>query len=393
MWIRITVTDCIGSTRPHHLRRRSRIMAKRSIVPFGPQHPVLPEPIHLDLILEDETVVGAIPSIGFVHRGLEKLVEKRDYKQYVYIAERVCGICSCGHGLGYCESVEQVMGIEVPDRARYLRTIWMEMSRVHSHLLWLGLLADAMGFESLYMESWRLREKILDMFDETTGGRLIHSVNCVGGVQKDMDSTMLEHILRAVDEIQGEMKPLVETFMQDYTVQSRLKGTGILTRDSAIELGAVGPVLRACGEPYDARRLGYAAYRDLAVEPITEKDGDSFARCKVRLRELFQAFDLIREAIGKIPGGEISVPVKGNPSGEYFMRIEQPRGEAIYYVKGNGTKYLDRFRMRTPTTSNLSPLVEMLKGCQLADVPLQILTIDPCISCTEKQETTGINEI
>ena len=103
-------------------------MAKRSIVPFGPQHPVLPEPVHLDLVLEDETVVGAIPSIGFVHRGLEKLVEKRDYKQYVYIAERVCGICSCGHGLGYCESVEQVMGIEVPDRARYLRTIWMEMS-------------------------------------------------------------------------------------------------------------------------------------------------------------------------------------------------------------------------------------------------------------------------
>ena len=190
-------------------------MAKRSIVPFGPQHPVLPEPVHLDLILEDETVVGAVPSIGFIHRGLEKLVEKRDFKQYVYIAERVCGICSCGHGLGYCEAVEQVMGIEVPDRARYLRTIWVEMSRVHSHLLWLGLLADAMGFESLYMESWRLREKILDMFDETTGGRIIHSVNCVGGVQKDMDSTMMQHVLRAIDDIRGEMEAVDETFMQD----------------------------------------------------------------------------------------------------------------------------------------------------------------------------------
>ena len=187
-------------------------MAKRSIVPFGPQHPVLPEPVHLDLILEDETVVGAVPSIGFIHRGLEKLVEKRDFKQYVYIAERVCGICSCGHGLGYCEAVEQVMGIEVPDRARYLRTIWVEMSRVHSHLLWLGLLADAMGFESLYMESWRLREKILDMFDETTGGRIIHSVNCVGGVQKDMDSTMLQHILQAIDDIRGEMKPAMRAY-------------------------------------------------------------------------------------------------------------------------------------------------------------------------------------
>ena len=329
-------------------------------------------------------MVGAVPSIGYIHRGLEKLVEKRDFKQYVYIAERVCGICSCGHGLGYCEAVEQVMGIEVPDRAKYLRTIWMEMSRVHSHLLWLGLLADAMGFESLFMESWRLREKILDMFDETTGGRIIHSVNCVGGVQKDMDSSMLNDILHAVKDLEGELKPVVETFLQDYTVQSRLKGTGILTKENAIAMGAVGPMLRASGVEYDARLLGYAAYKDLTVAPVTSQECDSYARCEVRLKELMQSFELIREAIGKIPEGDISVPVKGNPSGEFFMRIEQPRGEAIYYVKGNGTKYLDRFRLRTPTTSNIPPMVEMLKGCQLADVPVLILTIDPCVSCTER---------
>ena len=359
-------------------------MAKRSIVPFGPQHPVLPEPVHLDLVLEDETVVGAVPSIGYVHRGLEKLVEKRDYKQYAYIAERICGICSCGHGLGYCMAVENVMGIEVSDRAKYLRTIWIEMSRVHSHLLWLGLLADAMGFESLFMESWRLRERILDMFDETTGGRIIHSVNQVGGVQKDMDSTMLNDVLHAVDDLQKEMKPIIDTFLQDYTVQSRLKGTGILKREDAISMGAVGPMLRASGEPYDVRMLGYAAYGDLSVEPIISTECDSYARCEVRLKELLQSFDLIREAIGKIPEGPVNVPVKGNPSGEYFVRIEQPRGEAIYYIKGNGTKYLDRFRLRTPTTSNIPPMVEMLKGCQLADVPLLILTIDPCVSCTER---------
>ena len=120
------------------------------------------------------------------------------------------------------------------------------------------------------------------------------------------------------------------------------------------------------------------------MKPITSTDGDCYGRCEVRLKELFQSFDLIREAIGKIPSGDISVPGKGNPNGEYFMRIEQPRGEAIYYVKGNGTKYLDRFRLRTPTTSNIPPLVETLKGCQLADVPILILTIDPCVSCTER---------
>lgn len=359
-------------------------MAKRSIVPFGPQHPVLPEPIHLDLVLEDETVVGAVPSIGYVHRGLETLVKKKDFKQYVYIAERICGICSCGHGLGYCMAVENVMGIEVPERAQYLRVIWVEMSRIHSHLLWLGLLADALGFESLFMESWRVREKILDMFDETTGGRIIHSVNQVGGVQRDMDSAMLKHLLETIRNIERDLKPLVDTFLKDYTVQSRLKGTGILKKDDAILLGAVGPMLRASGVEYDARVLGYGAYKHLSVEPIISADGDCYGRCEVRLKELFQSFALIREAIGKIPEGDIRVPVKGNPSGEYFLRIEQPRGEAIYYVKGNGTKFLDRFRLRTPTTSNIPPLVETLKGCQLADVPVLILTIDPCISCTER---------
>ena len=359
-------------------------MAKRSIVPFGPQHPVLPEPVHLDLILEDETVVGAVPSIGFIHRGLEKLVEKKDYKQYVYIAERVCGICSVGHGIGYCEAVEKVMDVEVPTRADYLRTIWMELSRLHSHLLWLGLLADAMGFESLFMDSWRIREKILDMFEKTTGSRLILSVVCVGGVLKDVDSGMLNEILRVTEELKKEMKPVIDTFLNDYTVQSRLKGLGVMTRDQAVSAGAVGPMLRGSGEPYDVRALGYAAYKDLTFEPVTAQAGDAYARCEVRLKEILQSLDLLREAIEKIPEGPISVPVKGNPSGEYFMRIEQPRGEAIYYVKGNGTKFLDCFRLRTPTTSNIPPMVDMLKGCQMADVPVLILTIDPCVSCTER---------
>lgn len=359
-------------------------MAKRSIIPFGPQHPVLPEPIHLDLVLEDETVVEAVPSIGFIHRGLEKLVEKKDFKQYVYIAERVCGICSCGHGMGYCEAVEHVMNIQVPPRAEYLRTIWIEMSRIHSHLLWLGLLADALGFESLFMESWRLREKILSMMDATTGGRIIFSVNCVGGVLKDITPEMLREISQTMDDMERELKPIMETFLHDYTVQSRLCGLGVLTRDQAILYGAVGPMLRASGVEYDVRMTGYGAYKDLDVAPITAADGDSYARCEVRLKELIQSFRLIREAIGKIPEGPIAVPVKGSPSGEYFMRIEQPRGEAIYYVKGNGTKNLDRFRLRTPTTSNIPPMLETVKGCQLADVPLLVLTIDPCISCTER---------
>ena len=359
-------------------------MAKQSIVPFGPQHPVLPEPVHLDLVLEDEVVVKAVPSIGFIHRGLEKLVETKDFKEYVYIAERVCGICSFGHGMGYCQCLEKIMNVTVPPRAEYLRTIWMEMSRVHSHLLWLGLLADAMGFESLFMESWKLREKILDMFDATTGGRVIFSVNCVGGVLKDMDETMLKTIVDTVNEMEKELRPISEAFLRDYTVGTRLHGLGVLSAENAQMLGAVGPMARASGIACDIRKLGYGAYGELEFEPITSTEGDSFARCDVRIREIFQSFDLIRQAAARIPQGPIAVPVKGNPDGEYFMRGEQRRGEAVYYVKANGSKFIDRFRLRTPTTSNIPPMLELLKGCQLADVALLILTIDPCISCTER---------
>lgn len=359
-------------------------MSTRSIIPFGPQHPVLPEPIHLDLVVEDEKVVEAIPSIGFIHRGLEKLVEIKDFQEYVYVAERTCGICSFMHGMGYCESVERGMNIEIPDRAKYLRTIWAEMSRIHSHLMWLGLLADGFGFESLFMESWRIREKVLDMFEHSTGGRVIFSVNKIGGQRKDMDDDMLKDFLKVFKDIETDTRSLAKTFLNDYYVNTRLKGVGILTKDQAHELGTVGPFMRASGINLDTRKIGYAAYSDIDFEPITSSQGDCYARTDVRIHEIFQSLDIIRQAIARIPQGEVAVPVKGFPQIDYFMRVEQPRGEAVYYTKGNGSKFLDRMRIRTPTFANLPGLIETLKGCQLADVPILILTIDPCISCTER---------
>lgn len=359
-------------------------MSTRSVVPFGPQHPVLPEPIHLDLVMEDEKVVQAIPSIGFVHRGLEKLVEKKDFNEMAFVAERICGICSFMHGMGYCEALEHIMGVEIPPRAKYLRTIWAEMSRIHSHTLWLGLLADAFGFESLFYQSWRIREKILDMFEVSTGGRVIFSVNKIGGQRKDMSNDMLADFMKIFADMEKEMKELTKTFLNDSSVISRLKGVGFLTKEQAHDLGAVGPFMRASGIALDTRKMGYAAYPELDFEPITSDIGDCYARCDVRIREIFQSFDLIRQAVAKIPDGEVSIPVKGFPKGEYMMRVEQPRGEAVYYVKANGTKFLDRMRVRTPTFANIPGLVETLKGCELADVPILILTIDPCISCTER---------
>jgi len=359
-------------------------MSRRSIIPFGPQHPVLPEPIHLDLVLEDEKVVEAIPSIGYVHRGLEKLVEKKDFQQYVYVAERICGICSFMHGMGYCQAVENVMGIKVPERAEFLRTMWAELSRIHSHLLWLGLLADGFGFESLFMQCWRLREKILDIFEMTTGGRIIFSVCKIGGVRKDIDSDMMKLILKTLKDVTGELKKIEVIFFNDYTVRHRLVGVGVLTKQQASELCAVGPMMRASGLAYDTRKLNYAAYKHLDFEPIVHNDGDCYARCIVRVNEIYQSIDLINQLATKMPEGEIDVKVIGNPKGEYFSRLEQPRGEVVYYIKGNGTKFLDRMRVRTPTFANIPAMLKTLQGCDLADVPMLILTVDPCISCTER---------
>lgn len=355
-----------------------------TLIPFGPQHPVLPEPVHLDLVVEDEKVVEARPSIGFIHRGLEKLVEKKDYVEFVYIAERICGICSFIHGQTYCQAVESLMKVEIPARARYLRTIWGELSRLHSHLLWLGLMADAVGFESLFMHSWRVREKVLKIIEATTGGRVIFGSCKVGGVRRDLDSEAQKSILVDLDAIEKDAREITRVFLHDSSIKARLCGVGVLSKEDAYDLGCVGPTLRASGVAQDLRQLGYGAYKELEFEPITRTEGDSYARCVVRCEELYQSIRLIYKAIAKLPEGEIAVKVTGNPKGEAIERTEQPRGEVVYHLKANGTKNLERMRVRTPTFANLPAMVKLLQGCDLADVPVLVLTIDPCISCTER---------
>ena len=285
-------------------------MSKQSIIPFGPQHPVLPEPIHIDLVLEDEKVVEAVPSIGFVHRGLEMLAEKRDFNDYQYVVERTCGICSFGHGLGYCETLEAIFKAEVPERAKFLRTFWFEMSRIHSHLLWLGLLADAFGFDALFMQAWRMREKVLDMFEESTGGRVIFSVNKIGGVLKDMDSSMINNFVDILNGMEKDIRKMTNVFLNDYSVQKRLKGVGILTKEDAHRLSAAGAMARASGIEMDMRKTGYEAYDKIDFDIITSNDCDGYARCAVRISEIFQSIEIIRQCAQKMPQGAICNPQK-----------------------------------------------------------------------------------
>ena len=360
-------------------------MAPRTIAPFGPQHPVLPEPIQLKITYENEKVVDVVPALGYGHRGIEKACELNEYPKNIHLCERICGICSCMHGISYCEVVERLWPMEVPPRAKYLRTIWSEMSRTHSHLLWLGLLADALGFESMFMQFWRIREKVLDLLEMTCGSRVTQSVSVVGGVRRDIDDEQKKICIRTLQEVRKEVEALVNVLATDPTVKARTVGVGVLTKEQAILLGNNGPHLRASGVKEDCRMLGMQAYGELGFEPIVETDGDCYARALVRAREALQAIDLQLEAFSKMPEGEIFVRPKGSPpANEAVYRCEQARGEVFYYAKGNGTRNLERLRVRTPTFANIPSLLVMLPGSELADVPIIVLSIDPCISCTER---------
>lgn len=359
-------------------------MARRTTIPFGPQHPVLPEPIQLKLTLDNETVVDAVPHIGYVHRGVEKAGERMDFGQNVFLVERICGICSFIHALCYCQGIEKLMGVEVPPRARYLRVIWSELHRMQSHHLWLGLLADAFGYESLFMQFWRNRERLMDIFERTAGSRVIISTCSIGGVRRDISVENLQYILDELKVIEQTLDDAVDVVLNDKTIRARTVGKGVLTAQQAIELGAVGPVLRGTGVAVDARTDGFAAYGELGIEPVTEDGGDSYARTKVRARECYQSLDLVRRAIERLPDGDIAVRPRGRPDGRTISRVEQPRGELIYLIAADGSARLDRLRIRTPTFANVPPLVAMLPGCEMADVPVITLSIDPCISCTER---------
>lgn len=359
-------------------------MRASTVVPFGPQHPVLIEPLQLKLVVEDEKVVDVVPALGYGHRGLEKGAELNDIVRNIFMAERVCGICSFIHSWCYCACIEELLGIQSPPRAEFIRLISAELTRLHSHLLFLGLLADGFGFESLFMQFWRIRERVLDLMEAISGGRVIMGNCAIGGVRKDIDQDMARAIVKEAGEIGRDLRPPIKAILEDYTVKQRTVGKGILTKEEAVKFGAVGPVARASGLRTDVRLLGEGPYGEVDFSVVVEDGCDAYARTAVHAREVFVSLDLIRQAVGKLPSGEIRTKWKGRVRGEVIKRMEQPRGEMMYYVRGNGNRTLERFKVRTPTFANLPPLLKMLPGCELADVPVIVISIDPCIACTER---------
>ena len=356
-------------------------------VPIGPYHPALEEPYKLDLVCEGETIQDAELHIGFNFRGIEYLAQRRNFVQVIALMERVCGICSNVHTMSFCQAVERLAGITPPDRALYIRTIMCELERLHSHVLWAGVAGKLIGFKTMFMTCFALREQIMDVLEAISGNRVNYAMNRVGGVNRDIPDP--EMILKLVHDLERELtRTVIPVFTTSRTALSRCVGVGVLTREQALSYGVVGPTARASGLPQDLRRADpYAAYDRLDFNVPVETAGDVRARLLVRALEIIESCRILRQALRDLPGGDWFGPKEEVevPAGTGISRLEAPRGEVMYAVTADGENDTPtRVKVRTPTYANMPSVKAMVQGQRLADAPLIQASIDPCYSCTDR---------
>jgi len=359
------------------------------IIPIGPQHPALKEPGHFELTVDGENVTHASIRLGYVHRGIEKAAEDRLWVHNIYLMERICGICSHIHATAYVLGVESLAGVQVPPRAQAVRTIFCEMERIHSHLLWLGVAAHEAGFDTLFMYSWRDRETIMDLLEGLSGNRVNYSVNLLGGVKYDIDGKAADSVRRGLDFLERRTKHYLKIVTSDESFLRRTRGVGAITFDQASLLGTVGPTARASGVSRDLRaEAPYLAYREFPVRPVLDTRCDLEARFVVRINELFECYRLVREMLDRMPAGELEAPAPRKvPEGEVISRVEAPRGELFYYIRSSGGVKPDRVKVRTPSLCNWAAVLSVVVGHKLADVPMILVGIDPCFSCNDRSIT------
>ena len=355
-------------------------------IPIGPEHPALDEPASFTVTLDGEKVVDVVVGVGYNHRGLEKACESRTYAQDLFLVERVCGICSHTHSTAYCQGLEELAGVEISRRAKYIRVLVSELERLHSHLLWLGVAGHEIGFDTLFMCTWRDRERVLDVLAEAGGNRVNYGVNAIGGVRRDIDPELETRIRSMTDVLEKEIDYYLELAMTDSVLAARFKGVGVLPRADAEKFGVVGPVARADGIADDVRVVEpYAAYDELKVNQVTDDRCDVFGRTIVRIKELQESLRVIRACLDGMPEGPLKVNVPRRiPKGEVISRTEAPRGENIQYIRSNGTDIPDRIRVRAPSEANWHGMKRMMQGAYLADVPIIVAANDPCYSCTDR---------
>jgi NADH-quinone oxidoreductase subunit D len=358
---------------------------------IGPYRPQLVEPERFELLVEGNKIIDARLELGYMHRGIEKLFTTKTYMQNLALAERICGICSGIHTLCYAQTVERLMKIDVPERAQYLRCIYMELERLHSHYLWFGILAHSLHEHDAFLKIMGEREIIQDLLEYLTGNRINYLINTIGGVRRDITPEKSEKIRRTLKSLKSLSDYIMSLLDDNGAFTKKTKGVGILPRDKALELGAVGPTLRGSGIASDIRKDDpYAAYDKIDFKVIVEEDGDVRAKALVRAGETYESMSIIEQALDNLPPGEIAVKPGEPLVGEEIGRTEAPRGELIYYIKSNGTNIPERVKVRTPSYANNFAILEMLRGEYLENARAIIESIDPCFACTDRVTVVNV---
>ena len=367
---------------------------KRTIIPIGPYHPLQEEPEHFILYVEGERVVDIDWKTGYNHRGIEKLSEGLTYDQVTFLVERVCGICSTSHPFAYTNAVDDLCGIEIPDRAKYIKTVIGELERIHSHLLWVGLAGHFLGYDTVWMWAWKYREPVLEIMEEVTGNRNNYAMMKPGGVRRDIEKDDIPTVLKMLDGLKPKLELLLGAVQDDPVIHARTKGVGILTPEDAKAYGAVGPTSRASGLKGDIRRdHPYAAYDMVDWDVIVTNNCDVYDKAAVRLLEMLESVKIIRQCLERLKtvNGPIDAEIKEAPPGHGLGHAEAPRGEVFHYVRSDGSNHPVRHKIRAPSYCNVPTFKATCIGETVADAALILAAVDPCYCCTERMAVVDVD--
>lgn len=347
---------------------------------FGPGHPGSGN-FSVKLNLDGERIISARADPGYLHRGFEKLMEYRNPMQNSVLSDRICVFEPLAWNLAHAEAADQLMSFDIPERAKYIRVIMAELSRIQSHLIWYGGMSMGIGFDTGFKLAFAYRDYILDVLEAITGGRVYPAgYICPGGVKKDMPDGIEKKILEVLDKADKMM--ILEKF-ENPALSSRMKGIGILKLRDALKLGATGPVLRASGLKTDVRKDDpYEVYDRLDFEIPVLKDGDAYSRYLIGIREIEESIKIIKQALKDMPKDKLN-PIRPAftkiPEGDAYVRNEVARGEGCIYMVSDGNEALHRCKIRGPSLLHMIPVLEhLLNGQQIADIPAIYWSLNPC---------------
>lgn len=350
------------------------------VINMGPQHPATHGVLHLVITLNGETIKKIEPHLGYIHRSIEKMTESLTYRQFTYVTSRMDYLSAHINNLACAMTVEKAMQIEVPQRAKVIRVLMNELTRIASHELWIGAMAMDLGAFTPFFYAFREREMITDIMEESCGARLTMNYMVPGGVMYDVHPEFQQKVKTFVKQFKEKVTEYEDLITNNVIFQSRTKGVGFLSREDAISYGCSGPVARASGVSCDIRKIyPYEVYDTVAFDEVLDTAGDSFARYLVRVKEMNQSIRIIEQLIDNIPEGEFQAKTKAvlkPPKGEFYTRVETARGELGVYLVSEGGTTPYRIKYRSPGFSNLSALDHMARGSKIGDLMATMGTLD-----------------